>query len=189
MILQTNDGLSSSVLSLVRRARTAARALARLPCENRNEALFACAQAIESAGPRILEANALDLEAAEPLVAGGSMSPAMFSRLCVKQHGIAEMAERVREVARLADPLGRRLAATELDNGLVLYKESCPFGVIGVIFESRPDVIPQVASLTLKSANAVLLKGGSEAARTNETLLLIWRDALAKFPAIPLDSV
>ena len=189
MILQTNDGLSSSVLSLVQRARTAARALARLPCENRNEVLFACAQAIESAGPRILEANALDLEAAEPLVAGGSMSPAMFSRLCVKQHGIAEMAERVREVARLADPLGRRLAATELDNGLVLYKESCPLGLIGVVFESRPDVVPQVAALALKSGNALILKGGTEAAHSNRVLVSIWRECLAAFPAVPADSI
>jgi len=189
MILQTNDGLSSSVLSLVQRARTAARALARLPCENRNEVLFACAQAIESAGPRILEANALDLEAAEPLVAGGSMSPAMFSRLCVKQHGIAEMAERVREVARLADPLGRRLAATELDNGLVLYKESCPLGLIGVVFESRPDVVAQVAALALKSGNALILKGGTEAAHSNRVLVSIWRECLAAFPAVPADSI
>jgi len=189
MIVQTNDGLSSSVLSLVQRARTAARALARLPGESRNEVLLACAKAIESAGPRILEANALDLEAAEPLVAGGSMSPAMFSRLCVKQHGIAEMAERVREVARLADPLGRRLAATELDNRLVLYKESCPLGLIGVVFESRPDVVPQVAALALKSGNALILKGGTEAAHSNRVLVSIWRECLAAFPAVPADSI
>ena len=189
MIVQTNDGLSSSVLSLVQRARTAARALARLPGESRNEVLLACAKAIESAGPRILEANALDLEAAKPLIAAGSMSPAMFSRLCVKQHGIAEMAERVREVARLADPLGRRLAATELDNGLVLYKESCPLGLIGVVFESRPDVVPQVAALALKSGNALILKGGTEAAHSNRVLVSIWRECLAAFPAVPADSI
>ena len=189
MIVQTNDGLSSSVLSLVQRARTAARALARLPGESRNEVLLACAKAIESAGPRILEANALDLEAAKPLIAAGSMSPAMFSRLCVKQHGIAEMAERVREVARLADPLGRRLAATELDNRLVLYKESCPLGLIGVVFESRPDVVPQVAALALKSGNALILKGGTEAAHSNRVLVSIWRECLAAFPAVPADSI
>jgi glutamate-5-semialdehyde dehydrogenase len=189
MIAQTNDGLSSSVLSLVQRARTAARALARLPCENRNEVLFACAQAIESAGPRILEANAFDLQAAEILVAAGAMSPAMFSRLCVKQQGIAEMAERVREVARLADPLGRRLAATELDNGLVLYKETCPLGLIGVVFESRPDVVPQVAALALKSGNALILKGGSEATHSNRVLVSIWHECLAAFPSVPADSI
>jgi glutamate-5-semialdehyde dehydrogenase len=189
MIVQTNAGLSSSVLSLVQRARKAARALARLPCDSRDEVLLACAQAIESAGPRILEANALDLQAADPLVAAGSMSPAMFSRLCVKPRGIAEMAERVREVARLADPLGRRLSATELDNGLVLYKESCPLGLIGVVFESRPDVVPQVAALALKSGNALILKGGTEAAHSNRVLVSIWRECLATFPSVPADSV
>jgi glutamate-5-semialdehyde dehydrogenase len=99
------------------------------------------------------------------------------------------MAERVREVAHLADPLGRRLAATELDNGLVLYKESCPLGLIGVVFESRPDVVPQVAALALKSGNALILKGGTEAARSNRVLVSIWRECLAAFPSVPADSI
>jgi glutamate-5-semialdehyde dehydrogenase len=189
MTLQTSDGLSSGVLSVVQRARLAARSLSRLSCESRNEVLMACAQAIEAGGPQILEANALDLQAAEPLVARGSMSPAIFSRLSVKQQGIREMAERVREVARLADPLGRRLAATELDHGLVLYKESCPLGVVGVVFESRPDVVPQVASLALKSGNAMILKGGSEAAHSNQVLVSIWRECLTAFPSAPADSI
>ena len=189
MTVQTDDGLSPSVLSVVQRSRVASRALARLSCECRNEVLMACAKAIESGAQRILEANALDLRAAEPLVAAGSMSPAMFSRLCVRESGITEMAARVREVARLADPLGRRLAATELDNGLILYKVSCPLGVIAVVFESRPDVVPQVAALALKSSNAIILKGGSEAAHSNKVLVAIWRECLAAFPAVPADSI
>ena len=103
--------------------------------------------------------------------------------------GVAQMAAQIREVARMEDPLGRRLAATELDKGLVLHRESCPIGVIGVIFESRPDVVPQFASLALKSGNAVILKGGSEAAHTNEALVSIWRDCLKRFPAVPPDSI
>src|SRR5260370_35325486 len=99
------------------------------------------------------------------------------------------MATRVRDVARLPDPLGRRLAATELDDGLVLYKESCPLGVIGIVFESRPDVVPQVAALSLKSGNAILLKGGAEAAHTNEALVAVWRECLARFSYAPLDSI
>jgi glutamate-5-semialdehyde dehydrogenase len=113
----------------------------------------------------------------------------MLARLRVTDRGIAQMAKQVREVAGLADPLGKRLAATELDNGLVLIKESCPLGVVGVIFESRPDVVPQLASLGLKSGNAVIMKGGSEAAATNEVLVAIWREALAKFPNVPTDSI
>ena len=116
------------------------------------------------------------------------MTSAMAARLRVTERGVAQMAAQVRDVARLPDPLGRRLAATELDDGLELYKESCPLGVIAVIFESRPDVVPQVASLALKSGNAVILKGGSEAAHTNEALVAIWRASLGAFPAVPLDS-
>jgi glutamate-5-semialdehyde dehydrogenase len=189
MIPQRKAQPESEVASVAQRARAASRALARLSGDARTEVLLAAARALEENRDKILEANALDCAAAEALVAKGEMSSSLFARLRLSERGVMQMAAQVREVAQLPDPVGRRLAATELDNGLVLYKESCPFGVSGVIFESRPDVIPQVASLTLKSANAVLLKGGSEAARTNETLLLIWRDALAKFPAIPLDSV
>ena len=134
---------------------------------------------------KILAANALDCRAAEAAVAAGKMSSAMFARLRVSERGVAQMAAQVREVAALPDPLGRRLAATELDDGLILYKESCPLGVVGVIFESRPEVVPQVASLALKSGNAVILKGGSEAAHTNEALVAIWRECLGAFPGVP----
>jgi glutamate-5-semialdehyde dehydrogenase len=179
----------ASVASLAQRARTASRALARLSAESRNEALLAAAQAIENAGRLILEANERDCSAAQQLVTAGKMSSAMFARLRVKEQGIQQMATQIREVARLEDPLGRLLSATQLDDGLVLHKESCPIGVIGVVFESRPDVVPQLASLTLKSGNAVIMKGGSEAAQTNAALVSAWREAVARFPAIPADSI
>ena len=179
----------SSVAAVAARARKASRSLAQLSADTRNEVLLAIASAIEAGAQRILEANARDLKTAEPEVAAGRMSSSMFARLKVTERGVAQMATQIREVARLADPLGRRLSATELDSGLVLYKESCPFGVIGVIFESRPDALPQLASLALKSGNAILLKGGAEAAHTNETMVAIWRECLAKFPAVPADSI
>jgi glutamate-5-semialdehyde dehydrogenase len=184
--LQTSD---SSVGSIARRARVASRAIAKLSAEARNDVLIAVAQAIEKGARRILQANERDCRNAESEVAAGKMSSAMLARLRVTDRGIAQMAAQVREVARLEDPLGRRLSATELDDGLVLYRESCPFGVIGVIFESRPDAVPQLASLALKSGNAVLLKGGAEAAQTNGTLVSIWRECLEKFPAVPADSI
>jgi glutamate-5-semialdehyde dehydrogenase len=109
----------------------------------------------------------------------------MLARLRVTEKSVHEMADRVRGVAKLADPLGRRLAVTELDEGLVLTRETCPLGVVAVVFESRPDVVPQVASLALKSGNAILLKGGAEAARTNESLMTIWREALAESGQVP----
>jgi glutamate-5-semialdehyde dehydrogenase len=77
----------------------------------------------------------------------------------------------------------------ELDEGLILYKETCPLGVIGIVFEARPEVISQVAALTLKSGNAVILKGGSEAAATNEVIVSVWRECLGGFPAVPADAI
>ena len=177
------------VASLARSARDAARKLALLSGETRQTALLAIADAFEENGERILAANAKDCAAAQQLLSSGAMTPALFSRLRIKASGITEMAGRVREVANLPDPLGKRLAATELDQGLVLHKESCPLGVIAVVFESRPDVVPQVASLALKSGNAVLLKGGAEATNSNETIVAVWREALQRFIEIPQESV
>ena len=180
---------ADSVATLAKRAREASRALARLSDARRSEVLLAAATALEANRAQILDANAIDCKASEPAVAAGKMTSAMFKRLRVTEAGVAEMAMRVREVAQLPDPLGRTLAATELDDGLTLYRESCPLGVVGVIFESRPDVVPQLASLALKSGNAALLKGGSEAAHTNEALVAIWRGALGKFADVPADAV
>ncbi|HTX13659.1 MAG TPA: glutamate-5-semialdehyde dehydrogenase [Candidatus Baltobacteraceae bacterium] len=183
------DSGADSVPLIAHRARAASRELPKLLLKQRNDVLLAAAKAIEQNAKRILEANAADCRAAELAVKSGKMSAAMFARLRVKESGVAQMAAQIREVARMDDPLGRRLAATELDKGLVLHRESCPIGVIGVIFESRPDVVPQLASLALKSGNAVILKGGSEAAHTNEALVSIWRECLKRFPAVPLDSI
>jgi glutamate-5-semialdehyde dehydrogenase len=179
----------SDVRRTVRRARRAAHVLAALSGERRNEALIAAANAIEARSAEILAANDKDCAAAQRAVESGELSRAMFARLRTTERGIAEMALRVREVADLPDPLHRRLSAMELDNDLILYKETCPLGVVGVVFESRPDVVPQIASLALKSGNAVCLKGGAEAAETNAMLVSIWRDALSAFPDIPADSV
>src|SRR5207253_4840112 len=90
-------------------------------------------------------------------VEAGQMSRALFKRLQINEQGVAAMSRCVLDVAALPDPLGRPLATTELDDGLTLYKESCPIGVIGIIFEARPEVVPQVAALALKSGNAVVL--------------------------------
>src|SRR5690349_1294817 len=171
----------TAVAEVAGRARAASRFLAKLTNDQRNEVLLAVAKAIEAADRRILEANERDCRACEPAVATGKMSSSMFARLRVTERGVADMAARIREVVRLADPLGRRMFGMELDKDLVLYRETCPLGVIGIVFESRPDVVSQVASLTLKSGNAVILKGGAEAANTNQALVAIWRECLAQF--------
>lgn len=179
----------TGVADVARRAKAASRRLALLSGERRNAALLSAALALEERRAEILAANGGDCLDAAREVEAGRMSQAMFKRLRTDEKGVAEMAARVRDVAALADPLGRTLAATELDDDLTLYKVSCPLGVVGIVFEARPEVVPQVASLALKSGNAVLLKGGAEAARTNHALVSIWRDALAHFPEVPADAV
>ena len=187
---QASTGTSQiPVAELSMRARVASRQLAKLSNDCRNEILTKAAKTIEENAQRILDSNALDCRAAQPAVAAGKMSSSMFARLRLIPRSIEEMATRVRDVARLPDPLGRRLAATELDENLVLYKETCPLGVIGIVFESRPDVVPQVAALALKSANALILKGGTEAFHTNRTLVDIWRHALESFTSVPIEAV
>lgn len=180
---------ATAVAAIARRARAASRPLAKLSAQVRDEVLMAAAQALEQAAARILEANERDCRAAESVVAAGKMTSAMLARLGVTERGIAQMATQIREVARLEDPLGRRLSALELDDHLVLYKETCPFGVVGVVFESRPDVVPQLASLGLKSGNAVIMKGGTESAETNEVIVAIWRECLGRFPSVPVDAI
>lgn len=179
----------ADVASIARSAREASRKLGLLSGETRKATLLAIADALEGNGARILAANAKDCAAAEKLLSTGEMTQALFSRLRIKEGGTGEMAARVREVAKLPDPLGKRLAATELDQGLILHKESCALGVIAIVFESRPDVVPQVASLALKSGNAVLLKGGAEAANSNESIVAIWRETLCGFPDVPQESI
>jgi glutamate-5-semialdehyde dehydrogenase len=179
----------TDVASMAHSARVASRKIALLSGETRKVALLGLADALEGNDARILAANEKDCAAAEKLLASGRMTQALFSRLRIKESGIDEMAARVRDVANLPDPLGKRLATTELDNGLILHKESCPLGVIAVVFESRPDVVPQVASLALKSGNAVLLKGGAEAANSNESIVAIWKEALCRFPEVPQESI
>jgi glutamate-5-semialdehyde dehydrogenase len=179
----------TDIHALIRRARRAAHVLATLSGERRNEALLAAANAIEARAEDILSANEKDCALAQQAVERGELSRAMFARLRTTERGIADMAAKVRDVARLPDPLHRRLSTMQLDDDLVLHKETCPLGVVGVVFESRPDVVPQISSLALKSGNAVCLKGGAEAAESNATLVAIWRDALSSFPDIPVDSV
>lgn len=172
--------LSTSTLKeQVQKTRRAARALARLSGEERNRILLDAADRIETRGDEILSANQADCQTLAGALAGGSGSQALLKRLKTTASGVQEMAMRVRDVAGLEDPLQHTLATTELDEGLTLYKVPCPLGVIAVIFESRPDVVPQVGSLAVKTGNGLVLKGGAEALHTNRVLVEIWREALA----------
>jgi glutamate-5-semialdehyde dehydrogenase len=164
---------------IVQKARKAARGLARMTGTERNQLLLAAADAIEARAAEIVSANEDDCEALTPALAAGSVSRALADRLRTSPAGVREMAARVRDVAALDDPLAHVMATTELDEGLVLEKVPCPLGMIAVVFESRPDVVPQIASLAIKSGNGLALKGGAEARRTNRVLVAIWHEVLA----------
>jgi glutamate-5-semialdehyde dehydrogenase len=179
----------SNVAGVARRAKAASRVLATLNATRRDDVLLAAAGLIEESRAEILRANELDCQTAARDVDEGRMPRAMFDRLRTSERGIEQMAAGVREVAALDDPLGRVLAVTELDDKLTLSKVTCPLGVVGIIFESRPDVIPQVGALALKSGNALLMKGGREAAQTNGALFSIWRQAIAICPDVPTDAL
>jgi glutamate-5-semialdehyde dehydrogenase len=178
-----------NVAEVARRARVASRLLATVPIDRRNAALQAAADEIAARKSEILSANQLDCEQALRAVATGQMSRSLFERLRITEQSIKQMATGVREVAALPDPLGRSLAVTELDEGLTLHKESCPIGVVGIIFEARPEIVPQIAALALKSGNSVILKGGTEASQSNQVLFSIWREALRQFPEIPAEVI
>ena len=160
-------------------AGAAALALAGSSDADRRAALHAVADALEANVDRILAANEEDVAAAEKLLAAGEYSRALVDRLELSPEKVTDIAEMVRSVAGQDDPLGRTQAARRLDDGLELYRVSTPIGVVGAIFESRPDALVQIAALALRSGNAVILKGGSEASASNRVLFEIIREAAA----------
>jgi glutamate-5-semialdehyde dehydrogenase len=171
--------VESSIIERTRRAKVASTALGRLSAEGRNHALSLIAREITSQAKEILAANRKDLERARPLVEAGEMPEPLYQRLRLNQSKLNDMVAGINQVAALDDPLGKVTLATQLDERLRLYRISCPIGVIGAIFESRPDALTQIASLCLKSGNAVVLKGGSEAEESNRALFTIIQSAAA----------
>lgn len=182
-------GTSHDIATQVQHTRRAARALARLSAGERNQVLLAAADLLEHRSSEILNANQQDCAAFERSVADGTASAALLKRLRTSAAGIKDMARQVRDVAGLGDPLAGVLATTDLDDGLTLEKIPCPLGVVAVIFESRPDAIPQVGSLAIKTGNGLVLKGGAEARRTNRVLVSLWHEALAAAGASLRDAI
>jgi len=166
----------------VTEANAAALELAKLTADERNAGLHAIADAIDDSHEAILAANEDDVAEAEQLLEDGEYSQALVDRLKLSPSKLDSITEMVRSVADQEDPLGKTLAARRLDEGLELYKQSVPIGVLGTVFESRPDALVQIAALSLKSGNAVILKGGSEAASSNRVLYEIIREATADLP-------
>jgi len=170
---------------LVRDSQRAALRLANVDEATRNEALRSIADALREEEAAILDANARDVSAAEELLAQGEYTQALVDRLKLDAAKIESIAEMVESVAEQEDPLGRTLAARELDEGLDLYRVSVPLGVVATVFESRPDALVQIAALALKSGNAVILKGGSEASESNRVLHRVIQEATAEIAEVP----
>lgn len=158
--------LAEDILVIGKAARRASRDLARLTSEQKNAVLLAIADGLEQATPGLLEANAKDLAAGE----ANRLSGAMLDRLKLDAKRIAAMARGVREVAALADPVGEILDDRVRPNGIRIEKVRTPIGVIGIIYESRPNVTSDATVLCLKTGNAVILRGGSEAIHSNLAL-------------------
>ena len=166
-------------------AREAARKLAATPGHVRDAGLEAIARALEAEREAMLEANAADRRDAQELAARGELADPLVSRLDLASGKYERAVESVRSVAALEDPLWQTQRATEVDDGLRLFRVTVPIGVLGVIFESRPDALVQIAALCLKSGNAVLMKGGSEAARSNRALADLIVRATAAVEGLP----
>ncbi|MFO7850484.1 MAG: glutamate-5-semialdehyde dehydrogenase [Spirochaetia bacterium] len=156
------------------KAKKAQIVLGNLDSGEKNRALDSIAEALVRRREEIEAANRADLEQAED----DRLEAPLLKRLKLQGEKIDQAVRGVKAVAELKDPAGRTLEARRLDEGLSLYRVSCPIGVIGMIFESRPDALVQMAALSLKSGNAVLLKGGSEALRTNRVLMEIISEAV-----------
>ncbi len=158
---------------LAQQAKTAARALARLTTQQKNVCLLAMADALERNAEAIKQANAIDMDTA----ARCGLSAAMLDRLKLDEKRIAAMAKAIRDVAALPDPVGRVLDERVRPNGLRLQKVSVPIGVIVIIYEARPNVTADAASLCFKSGNATILRGGSEALNSNTLIAQTMVDA------------
>ena len=179
---------SASVREVAEAAKRASRSLAALDEAKRNRVLEAMASALEHSATELFTANHRDMECATSRSADDALPASTLSRLKLTEGKLREMIEQVRSVAVLPDPLNRKLDAIELDEGLNLDKISVPLGVLAVIFEARPDAVTQIASLAIKSGNAVILKPGREVENTARAIVGVLRAALAS-EGIPEDAI
>ena len=173
-IKEPETDVRAAMREIGRRARAAARELANAPAEQKNRALHAAARLLRERSAAILSANALDLAAAR----AKDVSPAMIDRLALDPGRIEAIARGLEEVAALPDPVGRVLASFTRPNGLVIDRVATPLGVVGVIYESRPNVTADAGALCLKSGNAVVLRGGSDSFHSSAAIHACLADGL-----------
>ena len=167
-------------IELAKKAKDASKKLATISSEIKNKALLAIAESLDSSQELIFEANKKDLE-----LANGEISSALYNRLKLDENKMRDMIQGIIDIYELNDPIGKVLMQRSLDTGLVLSKISCPIGVLGIIFEARPDVISQISALAIKSSNAVILKGGKESINTNKAIMNAIQSALSQIEEFP----
>lgn len=176
--------MESEVIRKGKAAKTAARTLSKLSTAQKNKALTAMADGLLAGQAKIIAANELDIQAAKL----HNMAEPMIDRLTLTADRIQAMAEGIRQVVALPDPVGQYLDTWDRPNGLHLEKITVPLGVIAMIYESRPNVTVDAAALSVKSGNACILRGGSEAIESNKALVMVLRDALTE-TGITADAV
>jgi glutamate-5-semialdehyde dehydrogenase len=174
----------NTVMELARQVKEASAKLAGVETELKNKALTRIAEAIQHRKSEIIDANQKDMQRSK----ADGLSKPLLKRLKFDDDKIADAIDGLYRLVALEDPVGKTLFSTELDEGLELYKVTCPIGVIGVVFESRPDALVQISSLCVKSSNGVLLKGGAEARETNRILAQIISEATAD-TGLPLEWI
>ena len=174
MSVSSAAAVETSLVAIATQTRQAARTLASLSTQQKNDAIEAIAQALEAAAAEITAANDLDLKAALE----DNLAKPLYGRLKLDAVKLRGAIGGVRDVAKLPDPAGALQIHRELDDGLVLKRIACPLGVLGIIFESRPDAVMQISTLAVKSGNGVILKGGKEAVRSCQALVNAIRQGL-----------
>jgi glutamate-5-semialdehyde dehydrogenase len=172
---------SSNLIAVAKKTRQAALKLAVLSTEAKNQAIEAIAQALEAAKDEILQANVADCQRA---TTEGIAKP-LYKRLQLDEHKLRDTITGVRDVGKLPDPVGAVQIHRELDKGLILKRVTCPLGVLGVIFEARPEAAIQIVTLAIKSGNGIILKGGKEATRSCEAIVKAIKQGLSQTAVNP----
>ncbi len=175
---------TTNLIKMGQAARVASRQLATLTTEQKNETLLAIADALEAQAALVLAQNALDIEAGR----AKGLSDALLDRLLLTETRMAGLAEATRHVASLPDPVGETIEGRLLPNGIRVSRRRTPIGVLGVIYEARPNVTVDIATLCLKTSNAVILRGGSETLRSNKALVDVIQSAL-RAANLPIEAV
>jgi glutamate-5-semialdehyde dehydrogenase len=177
------------VLTIAKNAKRASVEMLQLSTEVKNKALHIIADELENHSRDIFVANQNDLDNAKQLLSEKLITESAYNRLKLDENKLRDMIQGVRNIALLDDPVNKVLFERSIADGIVLQKVSCPIGVIGVIFEARPDVISQISCLAIKSSNTVILKGGSEAVETNKTIFSIINNSLKNIDGFPDNAV